>query len=111
MPEKTKQIFSAAERGEHEIYIPSMVMAEIGYLAEKGRIETNLAEVEQKLGSYINFIEVPMGLAIVKAGFQIDDIPELHDRLIAGTAKAMSLEITSNDPAMEQSTHVTTIWK
>jgi predicted nucleic acid-binding protein len=111
MPEKTKQIFSAAERGEHEIYIPTMVLAEIGYLKEKGRIDTNLEEVEQKLGSHLNFIEVPMDIAVVKASFMIDDIPELHDRLIAGTAKANGLKIISNDPAMEQSTHVTTIWK
>lgn len=111
LPEKIKQIFSAAERGEHEIYIPSMVMAEIGYLAEKGRIETNLIEVEKKLGNHKNFIEVQMDLMLIKVSFQIDDIPELHDRLIAGTAKAMSLEIMSNDPAMEQSAHVTAIWK
>ena len=39
LPEKTKQIFERAERGEVEIYIPAMVLAEIGYLSEKGRIE------------------------------------------------------------------------
>lgn len=48
---------------------------------------------------------------MVKASFEIDDIPELHDRLIAGTAKAMGLDIITNDPDMEQSAHVNTIWR
>ncbi|MFN0037534.1 MAG: type II toxin-antitoxin system VapC family toxin [Saprospiraceae bacterium] len=111
MPAKAKQIFSAAEQGEHEIYIPIMVMAEIGYLSEKGRIQTTLGEVEQKMARDKNFKEEPMDLAFVKASFQIDDIPELHDRLIAGTAKALGLEIISNDPFMTQSVHVATVWK
>jgi predicted nucleic acid-binding protein len=58
-----------------------------------------------------HFKEKPMDATIIKASFDIDDIPELHDRLIAGTAKAMGLDLITNDPAMEQSGHVRTIWK
>lgn len=111
MPEKTRQIFAEVEQGEHEIYIPSMVLAEIGYLSEKGRIETTLQALEQKINRFSNITAVPMDLELLKISFQIDDIPELHDRIIAGAAKYLGLEIITNDPAMENSSHVTTIWK
>ena len=111
MPSTAKAIFKATEEGEHEIYIPAMVLAEIGYLSEKGRIETDVEAVAKQMERHRNFKEKVMDAAVVKASFEIDDIPELHDRLIAGTAKSMGLDIISNDPAMEQSVHVNTIWK
>ncbi|MDP2766938.1 MAG: hypothetical protein Q8O41_05750 [Candidatus Methanoperedens sp.] len=37
LPKKTKQILKRAERDEVEIYVPAMVLAEIGYLSEKHR--------------------------------------------------------------------------
>lgn len=111
MPNKAKSIFNATENGEHEIYIPAMVLAEIGYLSEKGRIETDVAAVEKQMKQHEHFKEKAMDAAVIKASFGIDDIPELHDRLIAGTAKSMGLDIISNDPAMEQSVYVTTVWK
>lgn len=47
---------------------------------------------------------------MIEESFQIDDIPELHDRLIAGTAKKVDVPIITNDPEMEKSKHVDTIW-
>lgn len=111
MPNKAKEIFEATEKSEHEVYIPAMVVAEIGYLSEKGRVETTISAVEAKMEQCEYFKEKPLDAAVVKASFEIDDIPELHDRLIAGTAKAMGLDIITNDPDMEQSAHVNTIWR
>lgn len=111
MPEKAKAIFEATERGEHEVYVPAMVVAEIGYLSEKGRIETSVAAVEEKMEQSAHFKEKPMDAAVIKACFEIDDIPELHDRLIAGTAKSMGADLITNDPVIAQSAHVNTVWK
>lgn len=47
----------------------------------------------------------------MKQSFEIDDIPELHDRLIASTGKEFNIEVMTNDPEMEQSIHIRTIWK
>lgn len=43
---------------------------------------------------------------IIKSAFEIKDIPELHDRLIAGTARYLDLPIITNDPAMLNSAFV-----
>jgi predicted nucleic acid-binding protein len=46
LSQKIKAIFENAESGKGKLIIPVMVLAEIGYLSEKERIETNLNEVK-----------------------------------------------------------------
>lgn len=51
-----------------------------------------------------------MTLKTITISFDIDDIYELHDRLIAGTGKEIQAEIVTNDPEIISSKHVNTIW-
>ncbi len=111
LPEKTKQIFEMAERNEVEIYVPAMVLAEIGYLSEKHRIDTNIKEVKNYCENHIAIKEKETTFKAVENAFTIDDIPELHDRIIAGTAMELNLELLTNDPKIEESSFVKTIWK
>lgn len=111
MPEKTKQIFEKAERNEVEIYVPAMVLVEIGYLSEKHRIDTNIKEVKDYCENHSAIKEKEITFKAVENAFTIDDIPELHDRIIAGTAMEVSLELLTNDPKIEESSFVKTIWK
>ncbi len=111
MPETTKNIFQNAENGDTEITVPAIVIAEIGYLSEKKRIDLSLNDVSTHLEKTINFKEQPLNNAIINTAYQIDDIPELHDRLIAGTAKYLDQELITNDPIIEKSKHVKTVWK
>lgn len=95
------------------IWIPAMVLAEIGYLFEKGRIDTTLLDIESILSPshYLSGFKVAeLSSSIVSKSFEINDIPELHDRLIAGTAFCFNCELLTNDPKIEGSTFVTTIW-
>jgi len=111
MPELIKNIFRSAEKGETEITIPAIVIAEIGYLAEKKRIDLTLDDVLKHMESTKSFNEKPLNYVIISSTYQIDDIPELHDRLIAGTAKYLQKELITNDPVIAKSKHVKTIWK
>jgi len=49
-------------------------------------------------------------LDIIKQAFSIDDIPELHDRIIAATGKMLDIEIITNDPEIKDSNHAKTLW-
>jgi len=71
----------------------------------------NLNEVSNHIEKSSNFKEQPLNNAIINTSYQIDDIPELHDRLIAGTAKYLEQELITNDPVIAKSKHVKTIWK
>ena len=110
LPASVKTIYQAATDGETTIYIPSIVFAEILYLSEKKRISLNLADVTDHLHQVHHFQEAPMTLAIIQAASQITDIPELHDRLIAGTARSLNLPLITNDPVIQNSTAIQTQW-
>ncbi|MDP5171501.1 MAG: hypothetical protein NWR72_14745 [Bacteroidia bacterium] len=62
MPQKAKEIFEKAGLSEAHIHIPSMVLAEIGYLSEKGKIELSLEKVEQYLSENSTFSVYPQTL-------------------------------------------------
>jgi predicted nucleic acid-binding protein len=49
-------------------------------------------------------------LEVVQAAAQITDIPELNDRLIAGTARSLGLELVTNDQVIQASRFVKTTW-
>lgn len=53
---------------------------------------------------------LPLTQTIITHSFSIDDIPEPHDRLIAGTASHRQLPLITNDPVISHSQHVTVIW-
>ena len=111
LPSKIKSIFQEAEKGTTEIIIPAMVLAEIGYLSEKGKIEINLQEVKNYCSKFKSLKVIPISEEIIEKTFEIDDIPELHDRIIAGTAMELKLELITNDPIITNSKFVTVIWK
>jgi len=103
-------IFSEFENGNIELIIPSMAIAELGYLAERNRIDTNLTEVRKLLTHFKNVKIEPLKLEIVEAAFRIKTIPELHDRLIAATAVICNASLITNDPVIQASDSVKVIW-
>lgn len=103
-------IFDSVETGSAVVYVPALVFAEILYLSEKRKINASIQTVKSHLVKYPNYKEYPMSLAVIEAAGQIIDIPELHDRLIAGTARLLDLELITNDPVIQSSAFVRTVW-
>lgn len=111
MPKKVKAIYDEAKKGNVKIHVPSIVLAELAYLSEKSRIDTNIEEAKKLLNSCETILEMPLSMAIIETAFKIDDVPELHDRLIAGTAKEINAPLLTNDPDINNSSFVESIWK
>ena len=110
LPPPVKTIFDAVESGNVTVYVPTMVFAEILYLAEKHRISLSLRAVAEHLEQFQHYREYPMSFAVIQAAAHIIDIPELHDRLIAGTARLLHLDLITNDSTIQASTFVRTVW-
>jgi len=111
LPNRIKEIFEQAEKGESEIYIPAIVLAEIGYLSEKKRIEITLNDSKNYFKQHKSIKEKKITFMTIEKAFMINDIPELHDRIIAGAALELDIELLTNDPKVRNSKFVTTIWK
>lgn len=111
MPKNVKEKFEKAEKGRIEIIVPSLVFAELAYLSERNRIDTNLTEVRAYLDENPTVYKCSLSFSTVNQAFDIDDIPELHDRLIAGAGKELNIPILTNDPDLLNSKYVDVIWK
>jgi predicted nucleic acid-binding protein len=111
MPIDAKRIFQKADIEEVKILIPSMVLAEIGYLSERNKIQLSLQKVEEYILAQKGYAVYPQTLEVIKSSFEIQDIPELHDRIIAGTAKLLGVKIITNVPKIEASLAVDNVWK
>jgi len=107
---KVKSIFAEGEKGNCLIYIPAMVLAEIGYLSERNKIDTDLKEFKSYCLKFPSIFIEPMTDEILYKSFEIDDIPELHDRIIAGSAYLKNISIITNDPVITNSNFVSVVW-
>jgi PIN domain nuclease of toxin-antitoxin system len=111
---KAKKIFQEADSGVHQILIPSIVLIEMVYLAEKGRIgDSSLNQVLELIdtigGSYD---EVPLNKDTVKALQNIhrEDIPDMPDRIITATAYQLDLPLITKDEKIKNSRVVSVVW-
>jgi len=103
-------IYQESENRMHTIFVPTISLAEIGYLSERKRITCSLSHVRKLFEKNANIREYPLSFEIVQTAFGIDNIPELHDRLIAATAKTLGHPILTNDPVIIKSNACQTIW-
>lgn len=99
------QAFLSADQGKNTIIIPAVVLMEVLYLFEKIRIKIDLIQTEDLLKSK-NYQFEPLSLEILKIASEIKDIPELHDRLIAATARYLDIPIITNDLVIRKSRFV-----
>lgn len=105
------EAFSAAEQNRAVLYIPAFVFAEVMYLSEKQRISISITEVAAYIELHSESVhEAPLDSLIVRTAQQITDVPELHDRLIAATARAYAAVLITNDSTLRASQFIQTIW-
>ncbi len=107
---KARSILRQADTGQHRVFISGVTLMEIFYLSEKKRIPVDLESVRNLLIERDNYRVFPVDMDVVATAALIDDVPELHDRLIVATAKWLGVAILTNDPVISASKHVEVIW-
>jgi PIN domain nuclease of toxin-antitoxin system len=99
--------FDACDGGQSTIFIPTICLVELIYLQEKGRIPPDLKQsLDVHLASGLtNLVPADLTPAVVTALESIprDLVPDLPDRVIAATAKALDLPLLSQDRALQRS--------
>lgn len=99
--------FDSCDRGESTIFVPTICLVELIYLREKGRIPIDLKRtLDTHLASGLtNFVTADLTPAVVTALESIprELVPDLPDRVIAATAKALDLPLLSRDRALRKS--------
>jgi len=108
---RARQILREADAGQHIIAISAVTLMEILYLKESRRIPIDLNDVRWLLTQSINYRIVPIDFDVVATTASVDDVPELHDRLIVATAKWLNIPILTSDSVIQASRHVQTFRK
>jgi predicted nucleic acid-binding protein len=111
---KAASIFTEADAGLHRIYVPSIVLVELVYLIEKQRLDRSLFRQMVSLlntegGSYAL---APLDIQVAQALPEIDRtlVPDMPDRIIAATAKALGLPLITRDPAIGNVGSLQVLW-
>ncbi len=107
---QVKEVFVSAEAGHVELFIPVMVLAEIGYLSEKKRIDTSVEIAISYVQKWNTISMESITDQIIVRAFEINDIPELHDRIITATAIHRNAPLITNDPVITASKFLQTLW-
>jgi len=109
-----KKIFQDTDIGKHKILIPSIVLIEMIYLVEKGRIDSSsVNKVLELLDTVDGSYDVaPLDKDIAKSLQDIprNDIPDMPDRIITATAYQLNLSLITRDNNIKNSGIVTVIW-
>ena len=103
-------IFQEADQGLHRIYLSAITLMEVLYLSEAGRIGLHLDELVAAVSRASNYEVVPVDADVILAAVGIDDVPELHDRIIVATARHLGVPILTGDRVIAASQHVQTLW-
>ncbi|MDM8557688.1 PIN domain-containing protein [Candidatus Parabeggiatoa sp. HSG14] len=109
--QQARKILQEADAEEHTIFVSAVSLMEILYLAQAKKITVDLAEVMTLISNSPNYTLVPIDADVVLAAATVDDAPELHDRILVGTAKHLQVPILTSDQIITQSSHVQTVWK
>jgi PIN domain nuclease of toxin-antitoxin system len=104
------QVLRDADAGEHHIYLSAITLMEILYLSEAKKVDVHLDELIEHVSASVNYEIVPVSADIVLMAADVDDVPELHDRIIVGTAKWLGVPILTSDEVISGSRHAETIW-
>jgi len=107
---KAAEIFEKCERGENVIFIPSIVMAEALTIFEKKKVSFNFKNLLQKIDASQNFMLIALDYPLLQEMMTLKDIPEMHDKIIASTAKHLKAPIITKDKTLQKSSFIKTIW-
>lgn len=104
------RIFEGCENGEHVIFIPAIVIAEALSIFDKKRVVFDFRNLLLKIRNSDNFRLIALDLPILQKMVSLKDIPELHDKIIAATAKHLNSTIITKDETLRNFSSLHTVW-
>ena len=104
LPKIARTAFELAKEGVAQILVPSIVLVEVVFLAERQRVPrpilAQLMALSDMPSAGICVIPLDLTVARAVADFGPSAVPELADRIIAATARALNLPLLTTDPAI-----------
>ena len=90
--------------------MPTIVLAELYYISEKGRIILSFNETLKKIEAHAKFNIIPLDIGTIKETLNIPYDLEMHDKLIVATAIQHNAGLITKDEEIRKSDFVTVYW-
>lgn len=107
LPKAVRSVFEATENGQAQVLVPSICLVESLFLLQRQRVPQTIVDRLLQLPEHAqaSLRIVPLDMAVVQtiADFGPASVPELADRVIAATARALKLPLLTVDHAIVQS--------
>lgn len=108
LSQSAAEVLRKGERAEVEILVPTIVLAELLYIAERKKVPVSLAEILKRIGSGGGFRVVPFDFLVFETMRRLPKSLEIHDRIIVATAQAYRAKVISQDAQIKRV--ITTVW-
>lgn len=108
--ENARAVLLQIDAGREQGLVPTIVLAEVLYASERGRIVLSLDTVLAELKKRKHYRIVPFTQKILRRVEKIKRVPELHDRLIVATAIEYKSSVITRDADIVNSNEVKAIW-
>jgi PIN domain nuclease of toxin-antitoxin system len=108
--ENARQIFDEAVKGESQVIVPIISLAELIMMIEKGRSKVEIEEVLKVLHAASGVVIKELALDVVLKIEKLKALPDIHDRLIVAEALANDAILITRDDTIAKSGLVKVIW-
>lgn len=106
---RASSVFAGIEN-QGTIIVPALVLAEILFIAKKGKITISFEETLKRIEDSDSFAIAPLDADILKIADKIEADLEMHDKLIAATALHYKAALITKDEKISRSQVVTIVW-
>ncbi|MDE3096905.1 MAG: PIN domain-containing protein [Chloroflexota bacterium] len=108
LPPQVVRLLQAAERGERDVIVPTIVLAEGMTIEEKGRASLSKGRILDWVLMHRALVVVEFDLPTVLEMNELSAEMELHDRIIAATARLFGAAVLTRDRVI--AAVVDTLW-
>jgi PIN domain nuclease of toxin-antitoxin system len=105
-----RQAFAEATAGRARIIVSVIVLAEIVFIVERGRVRADTRGIIRRVRSSPAFEVVPLTLTTVLRLQTLAAVPEMHDRLLVAEALARKAHLVNCDRTITRAGIVPTVW-
>lgn len=110
LAKKAKAVLTQADQALVLVYVPTIVLAEVMYLAERGRINVAFSDVLTSVRGNPGYLIYPFDEVVLARASDARNIPELFDRIIVATALLTGARVITKDEAITVAQVVESVW-
>ncbi|MEI7924108.1 MAG: PIN domain-containing protein [Planctomycetota bacterium] len=110
LPQKVREIFARANRGEASLIVSHIVLLEIYFLYKKLGCVDQFRDRLVDMSSVDSFQLEPVLLKDIENMPAFEDVPEMHDRILVIQANRLGVAMITKDESIQKSNTVEIIW-